>query len=70
MDEETQLFLKRIAESIGALLLWLMANIFFGIYKNYAFFITLPTWQNILYYLLFLSTGIGLFLYIKNKWRK
>jgi hypothetical protein len=70
MDEETVLFLKRIAESIGALLIWLMANVFFGIYKNYAFFTSSPNWQNIVYYLLFITTGIGLFLYIKNKWKK
>lgn len=69
MDEETTLFLKRIAESIGALLIWLMANVFFGIYKNYGFFNTSPTWQNIVYYLLFIGTGIALYIYIVKKWK-
>jgi hypothetical protein len=69
MDQETILFLKRIAESIGVLLIWMLANIFAGIYKGYAFFTHQPSWQNIVYYILFIVTGIAVYIHIKNKWK-
>jgi hypothetical protein len=70
MDEETKLFLKRIAESIGILILWMLLQITFGIYKNYGFFEGTPSWQNIAYYVFFIGTGIALYIHLTKKWKK
>lgn len=67
MDEDIKLFLKRIAESIITTILWMIPNIFFGLYKGYAFFTNKIAWQNIVYYLLFIVTGIMLFFHIRKK---
>jgi hypothetical protein len=69
MDEETILFLKRIAESIGIILIWMLFNVFFGMYKKFAFLENIPLWQNILYYVLSLATGIFVYIHIVKKWK-
>jgi hypothetical protein len=69
MDQETILFLKRIAESIGLILIWMLFNVFFGLYKKYAFFENIPVWQNILYYVLSITTAIFVYVHIVKKWK-
>jgi hypothetical protein len=70
MDEETVQFLKRIAESIGILILWMLVQITFGIYKNYGFFEHTPSWKNIAYYVFFIGSGIALYIHLTKKWKK
>jgi hypothetical protein len=70
MEEETLHFLRKIAESIGALILWMLLQITFGIYKNYGFFEGTPSWQNIVYYVFFIGSGIALYIYLIKKWKK
>ena len=69
MEDETVQFLKKIAESIGALILWMLIQITLGIYKNYGFFEGTPSWKNIAYYIFFISSGIALYFYITKKWK-
>lgn len=69
MEDETVQFLKRIAESIGILILWMLVQITFGIYKNYGFFEHQPSWQNIVYYIFFIGTCVLLYAHLKKKWK-
>ena len=53
MEDETREFLVRILNTIAIVLVWMMLNVFFGFYKNYAFFETKPDWTNYLFYIFF-----------------
>jgi formate hydrogenlyase subunit 4 len=68
MEDETRLFLIKIANTISIILLWMLLNVFFGIYKELAFFENSPGWQNWLYYTLAVATLVWLILHIKRKW--
>ena len=68
-DEETKAFLIRILQTISIVLLWMMLNVFFGFYKDYAFFIDHANWTNYLYYFLSLVTFIFLIVHLWRKWK-
>jgi hypothetical protein len=69
MENDIKQFLIKIMQSISIVLLWMLLNVFFGIYKNYAFFDTMPNWENYLYYFLFLISLILLIFHLRNKWK-
>jgi hypothetical protein len=69
MEEETKSFLVRIMQTVSIVLLWMMVNVFIGIYKNYAFFDDRPDWKNYLYYVFFLASLLGLIIHLKRKWK-
>lgn len=69
MEDETREFLVRILNTIAIVLLWMMLNVFFGFYFNYAFFETKPGWVNYLYYVLSAVSLIMLIIHLKRKWK-
>lgn len=69
MEEETRLFLIKIIQTVSIVLLWMMVNVFVGIYKGYAFFAETPDWTNYLYYISLLLTLIALLIHLKRKWK-
>ena len=69
MEDETRVFLVRIANTVSIVLLWMMVNVFTGIYLELGFFEGSPSLQNILYYIFFLTTFIVLLIHLKKKWR-
>jgi hypothetical protein len=69
MENDTRQFLIKIMQSISIILLWMLLNVFFGIYKGYAFFEHTPGWPNFLYYGLFLCSLLVLIFYLIKKWR-
>ncbi|MCX6313340.1 MAG: hypothetical protein NTX08_01245 [Sphingobacteriales bacterium] len=68
MDDDSKDFLVRIVQTISMIVLWMMVNIYVGVYKNYAFFEGSPNWTNLLYYAVFLITLALLIRYIIRKW--
>lgn len=68
MEDETRLFLIKIANTISIILLWMLLNVFFGIYKELGFFNGSPGWKNWLYYALAIATLVWLIIHIKRKW--
>ena len=68
MDDDSKDFLVRIVHTISMIVLWMMVNIYVGVYKNYAFFEGSPNWTNLLYYAVFLITLALLIRYIIRKW--
>lgn len=68
MEDETREFLVKIANTIAIVLLWMMLNVFFGIYKELGIIQGAFTWKNGLYYLLAIATLVLLILHIKRKW--
>lgn len=68
MEDETRQFLVKIANTIAIILLWMMLNVFFGIYKELGIINGGFTWQNGVYYLLAAATLVWLVLHLKRKW--
>ena len=69
MEEETKLFLIKIANTVGVTLLWMMINVFFGLYADYAFFEGTPQWQNMVYYAWFVISLTALIIYLRRQWK-
>ena len=47
----------------------MMLNVFFGIYKNYAFFDTAPNWKNYLFYAFSIISLVILIIHLRRKWK-
>ncbi|HSN62217.1 MAG TPA: hypothetical protein VLR49_14855 [Ferruginibacter sp.] len=67
MEDDTRAFLVLILNTIAWVLLWMIANVLVGIYLGYAFFEGSPSWKNILYYILALTSLFFLIRRIKRK---
>jgi len=68
MEDDTRGFLVLIVNTISIVLLWMMANVFVGIYLGYAFFEDSPNWKNIVFYIIFLASLFFLIRHLKRKW--
>ena len=69
MEDDTRDFLIRIMQTISLVLVWMMVNVFIGIYKGYAFFEDHPYWTNYLFYTFSLISLVLLLLHLKKKWK-
>ena len=69
MEDDTRAFLVRIMQTISIVLLWMMVNVFIGVYKDYAFFEKRLNWTNYLYYVFFLISLVALIIHLKRKWK-
>ena len=69
MEDDTKAFLIRIMQTVSIVLLWMMVNVFIGIYKGYAFFEDHPNWTNYIYYTFFLISLVALIVHLKRKWK-
>ena len=69
MEDETREFLVRILNTVALVLLWMMINVFIGIYKGFAFFEEKPGWINYIYYIFFIASLIFLIIHLKRKWK-
>jgi uncharacterized protein YneF (UPF0154 family) len=71
MSEEQHIvpYLIRIANTISTILLWLIANVFLGIFLNYAFFKGSPNIYNMIYYVFVIVSGFFLVRHIIKKWK-
>ncbi len=69
MEDETRAFLVKIINTISIVLIWMLVNVFIGIYKDYAFFEDHPNWTNYLFYTFFLITLVLLVRYLLRKWK-
>jgi hypothetical protein len=67
MEDETKDFLVRIMQTISLVLLWMLVNVYVGIYKDYAFFDKHPNWTNYLFYVL---SAASLVLLLRHLWKK
>jgi hypothetical protein len=70
MEEETRLFLIRIINTISIVLIWMIVQMTWGIYMEWAFFEDRPDWRNLLYYIFFLGSFIWLIVHLKKKWKR
>jgi hypothetical protein len=69
MEDETRDFFVKILNSMSVVLLWMILNVLFGIYYNYAFFDDYPNWKNYIFYLLSVASFIWVLKYLYKKWK-
>jgi len=69
IEDETREFLVRILQTISIVLLWMVLNVFFGFYKDYAFFDRHPNWTNYLFYILSAASLVMLIIHLRRKWK-
>ena len=62
-------FFVKILQSLAWLVLWMLIQLFIGVYFNYAFFDSSPTWANIIYYIFLLASGYFVLRLIIKKWK-
>jgi hypothetical protein len=67
MENNPMGFFVMIVQTISMILLWMITNVFFGLYLGYAFFDDI-NWKNILYYVFFIVSLVFLVRYIRRKW--
>lgn len=70
MEDDTRLFLVTIMQTVSLIILWLLINIFVGLYLKMGLFEDTPSLKNILYYILFSGGCYLLYRHIKKKWDK
>ena len=70
MEDDTQLFLVTIMQTVSLLILWLLINIFVVLYLKFGLFDSSPSLTNMLYYIAFIIGCFFLFKHIKKKWSK
>lgn len=68
-DDDAKEFLIRIVNTIAVVMLWLISNVFFGFYKDYAFFEKKVNWTNYLFYAFSVASFIWLVSYLRRKWK-
>ena len=69
MESETKEFLVRIMQTISLVLLWMVLNVYIGIYKDYAFFEDHPNWTNYLFYAFCITSFLFLLRHLRRKWK-
>ena len=69
VEPTTQKFFILIVNTIAIVLLWMMLNVVIGIYFELAFFNSMPSWQNIIYYIAVIASGIYVTKYLVKKWK-
>ncbi len=71
MNEEPHIvpYLIKIVNTISTILIWMIANVFFGIYLGYGFFEGSPTLYNFIYYAAALLSLGFLIRHIIKKWK-
>ena len=70
MEDDTRLFLVTIMQTVSLLILWLLINIFVGLYLKLGLFENSPSITNFIYYIVFIIGCYFLFKHIKKKWDK
>ena len=69
MEDETRDFLVRILNTIAIVLLWMIVNVYIGIYRKYAFYDSRLNWTNYLYYAFALLSLVFMLRYLWRKWK-
>ncbi len=69
MEQDTRGFLIKIIQTISIVALWMLVNVYIGIYKDYGFFENRPNWTNYLFYIFLTGSFVFLVIHLRRKWR-
>ncbi len=68
MEDDAKKFLMRVGKTLSAAFLWLLINVFIGIYMGWMFFYDKPTTGNYVFYSWMLITIVALLFYFRKVW--
>lgn len=68
IEDDSKNFLILIVQTISSIILWLLINIFLGLYMQYGLFEVSPSIINVGYYLFFIAGCYALFRFFKKRW--
>jgi hypothetical protein len=69
MEPDMKVFLLKIASSISMIILWMLINTTVGIGFNMGFFTGAPTARNYIFYAWFILSLVGVYWYLRRKWK-
>ena len=69
MEDDTRGFLVKIVNTISLVMIWMLVNVYIGIYKDYGFFDKRPNWTNYLFYTFLVISFILLLRNLRRKWK-
>lgn len=70
MENDAKDFLLRVVRTLTSALLWLIVNVFIGIYMGWMFFYSKPTAGNYIFYIWMLGSLIALVFYFRKLWSR
>ena len=70
IEPEVRDFLKRVLQTVSTGMLFLLVNMTFGLYFNWAFYEQQITLGNIIYYCFFISSFTALLYYYHRLWKQ
>jgi hypothetical protein len=70
MENDARDFLLRVVKTLIAALLWMVVNVFVGIYMGWMFFFTIPTTGNYIFYAWMLGSLVLMLYYFRSVWRR
>lgn len=70
MEDDAAIFLKKIARSLSAGLLWMLLNTILGIYFGWMFFKGAPTLGNYIFYAFMALSLAALLRYLYKIWKE
>ena len=70
MENDARDLLMRVARTLIAALLWMVVNVFAGIYMGWMFFLTNPTTGNYIFYAWMLGSLLLLLYYCRRVWSR
>jgi hypothetical protein len=69
IEPEIKDFLKRVLQTVSTGMLFLLIHMTFGLYLNWAFYEQEMTMGNLIYYIFFAGSLIGLLYYYYRMWK-
>jgi hypothetical protein len=69
IEPEVKDFLKRILQTVSMGMLFLIVHMTFGLYLNWGFYEEKISVGNVIYYIFFILSLVGLLLYYNKLWK-
>lgn len=69
MEDETRDFLVLIMHTAAVVIIWMMSNVFLGIYLGLGLFEDSPSLKNLAYYFVLVLSMAFVFLHLRKKWK-
>jgi hypothetical protein len=69
IEPEVKDFLKRVLQTVSMGMLFLIVHMTFGLYLNWGFFEEQMTMGNLIYYIFFVGSLLGLLYYYYRMWK-
>ena len=70
MENDARDFLMRVVRTLTAALMWMIINVFTGIYMGWMFFFSRPSAGNYIFYAWMVASFLALLWYFRRLWKR